>query len=92
MKKTNILILLAMMAFSLNAQIMKTITWDGQERQYLEYVPTSYSDAEATPVLFMLHGMGDDINNFFTATNIQNVAEEQLCNPFFLITEFRRLM
>lgn len=77
MKKTFILILLAMMAFSLNAQTMKTITWDGQERQYLEYVPSSYSDAEATPVLFMLHGMGDDINNFFTATRIQNVAEEQ---------------
>ena len=65
------------MAFTLNAQTTKTITWDGQERQYLEYVPTSYSEAVAAPVLFMLHGMGDDINNFFQATQIRNVAEEQ---------------
>ena len=77
MKKTFTLLFLAFMALALNAQTMKTITWDGQQRQYLEYVPTSYSNAEATPVLFMLHGMGDEINNFFQATRIQNVAEEQ---------------
>ena len=65
------------MALGLNAQTMKTISWDGQQRQYLEYVPTTYSQSEATPVLFMLHGMGDDVNNFFQATRIQNVAEEQ---------------
>lgn len=77
MKKAFTLVFLAFMALALNAQTLKTITWDGVERQYLEYVPTSYSDAEATPVLFMLHGMGDDIDNFFAATRIQNVAEEQ---------------
>ena len=65
------------MALALNAQTLKTITWDGQERQYLEYVPTTYSQAQPTPVMFMLHGMGDDIDNFFQATRIQNVAEEQ---------------
>ena len=77
MKKAFTLFLLAALAFSLNAQTLKTMTWDGQERQYLEYVPSSYSDSEAVPVLFMLHGRGDDINNFFQATRIQNVAEEQ---------------
>ena len=77
MKKAFTLFFLAIMAFTLNAQTTKTITWDGQERQYLEYVPTSYSEAVAAPVLFMLHGMGDDINNFFQATQIRNVAEEQ---------------
>ena len=77
MKKAFILFLFATMALGLNAQTMKTISWDGQQRQYLEYVPTSYSQSEATPVLFMLHGMGDDVNNFFQATRIQNVAEEQ---------------
>ena len=77
MKKAFTLFFFAIMAFTLNAQTTKTITWDGQERQYLEYVPTSYSEAEAAPVLFMLHGMGDDINNFFQATQIRNVAEEQ---------------
>ena len=65
------------MALALNAQTMKTITWDGQERQYIEYVPSSYSEAASAPVLFMLHGMGDQISNFFQATQIKNVAEEQ---------------
>lgn len=65
------------MAFTLNAQSLKTLIWGGQERQYLEYVPTTYSVGTPAPVLFMLHGMGDDVNNFFTATRIQNVAEEQ---------------
>ena len=77
MKKAFTLFFFTIFAFALNAQTTKTITWDGEERQYLEYVPTAYSDAEAAPVLFMLHGMGDDADNFFAATRIQNVAEEQ---------------
>ena len=77
MKKTFTLFFLAIMALGLNAQTMKTINWDGQERQYLEYVPSTYTAEQAAPVLFMLHGMGDDMNNFFQATLIRNVAEEQ---------------
>ena len=77
MKKAFTLLCLAFMAFTLNAQTMKTITWDGQERQYLEYAPTTLTSAQPTPVLFMLHGMGDDASNFFQATRIQNVAEQQ---------------
>ena len=77
MKKAFTLFFFALLALTLNAQTMKTITWDDQERQYLEYVPASYSEAEAAPVLFMLHGMGDDINNFFQATQIKNVADQQ---------------
>ena len=77
MRKTLLFIALALTTFAAHAQTTKTITWDGQERQYIEYVPTSYSAAQTAPVLFMLHGMGDDINNFFQATQIRNVAEEQ---------------
>lgn len=77
MKKAFTLFFLAIMAFALNAQTTKTITWDGQERQYLEYVPSTYSTAQAAPVLFMLHGMGDTMDNFFLATQIQRVAEIQ---------------
>jgi len=77
MRKTFTLFILAIMAFGLNAQTTKTITWDGQERQYIEYVPTSYSAAQTAPVLFMLHGMGDTMDNFFQATQIKNVADQQ---------------
>ena len=66
-----------MMAFSLNAQTTKTITWDGQERQYVEYVPSTYSETEPAPVLFMLHGLGDQANSFFMATQIKSVADQK---------------
>ena len=65
------------MAFTLNAQNMKTLTWGGQERQYLEYVPTTYSAETPAPVLFILHGLGDDATNFFNATDVRTVAEQR---------------
>ena len=77
MKKTFILFLFATMALALNAQTTKTITWDGVERQYIEYVPSSYSASQPAAVMFLLHGMGDTMNNMFQATQIQRVAEEQ---------------
>ena len=76
MKRTLLLLCLALMAFTLNAQNMKTLTWGGQERQYLEYVPTTYSAETPAPVLFMLHGLGDDATNFFNATDVRAVAEQ----------------
>ncbi len=77
MKKAFILFVLAFVSLGLNAQTMKTITWGGQQRQYLEYLPSTYSETTPAPVLFMLHGMGDQVNNFFQATQIKNVAEEK---------------
>ena len=77
MKKSLTLLLLAFMAFALNAQTLKTLTWDGQQREYLEYIPASYSAETPAPVLFMLHGMGDDVNNFFSATHFTDIAEEK---------------
>lgn len=75
MKKIFILFLLVSMAFSLNAQEMKTLTWGGQERQYVQYVPETAS-AES-PILFMLHGLGDEALSFFHSTGIQSVADQK---------------
>lgn len=77
MKKTFILLSLALMAFSLNAQTLKTFTWGNQTREYLEYIPSSYTDEQPAPVLFMLHGLGDDVENFFDATRIRMIAEQK---------------
>ena len=77
MKKLFTFCFLAVMAFSLNAQTLKTLTWAGQQRQYLEYVPTTYSAETPAPVLFMLHGLGDDATNFFNATDVKAVAEQR---------------
>ena len=77
MKKAFTLIFVALMAFSLNAQTLKTLTWAGHERQYLEYVPSTYSEDTPAPVLFMLHGLGDEATNFFNATNIRTMADQK---------------
>lgn len=77
MKKTFILLCLAIMALSLNAQTLKTLAWGGQTREYLEYIPSGYSDDQPAPVLFMLHGLGDQANDFFNATNIRVMAEQK---------------
>ena len=77
MKKAFFLYLFAAIALSLNAQTMKTITWSGQQREYLEFVTTTYSNDTPAPVLFMLHGMGDQANDFFQATQIQSIAEQK---------------
>jgi len=77
MKKAFTLFILAVMALGLNAQTIKTLTWDGQERQYIEYVPTTYSATQPAAVMFLLHGMGDTMDNMFQATQIQRVAEDQ---------------
>ena len=68
---------MALMAFTLNAQTMKTLTWANQERQYLEYVPSNYSEGTPTPVLFMLHGLGDNATDFFNGTSIRSMAESK---------------
>jgi len=77
MKKAFTLFILAVMALGLNAQTTKTLTWGGQERQYIEYVPTTYSATQPAAVMFLLHGMGDTMDNMFQATQIQRVAEDQ---------------
>lgn len=77
MKKTFILACLAIMALTSNAQTLKNLNWGGRERQYLEYVPSTYTEGTPTPVMFMLHGLGDEATNFYEATNIETMAEQK---------------
>lgn len=37
---------------------------NGISRQYKQYVPSSYDGTTAVPVVFCLHGLGDNMNNF----------------------------
>ncbi len=52
------------------AQI-QTIEWQGMQRQYLVKTPENY---ESLPVLFFLHGLGDNINHVNSEHNFQQVA------------------
>jgi poly(3-hydroxybutyrate) depolymerase len=75
MKKIYTLLALVAFLFSVQAQTTKTMTYGGTTRQYLEYVPSSYNGGPA-PVLFVLHGLGDDMNNMFTGTGFKQVADQ----------------
>lgn len=77
MKKLIFTLLLGFIIMTLRAQqpVEKTLVWDGLERHYLEYVPTSYSSGNAAPVMFCLHDMGDHAADAFNAINPIDFAE-----------------
>lgn len=56
---------IAFCAITLIAQTSKTMEFDGLTRKYLEYVPSSYDGSEAFPIVLCLHGLGDNMNNFY---------------------------
>ncbi|MDD2385654.1 MAG: T9SS type A sorting domain-containing protein [Bacteroidales bacterium] len=65
MKKLALITILAAITGLIMAQqTTRTLTWDEIEREYLEYVPTSYSESNPAPVVFCLHGLGDNMTNF----------------------------
>lgn len=76
MKKIFTLFIIFTLIFSLQAQTTKTINWGGTDRQYLEYVPSSYNPSTPAPVLFVLHGLGDDMSNMFSATGFRSIANQ----------------
>jgi polyhydroxybutyrate depolymerase len=45
-------------------QETRTLTWDGTAREYIEYVPSIYNAESPAPVVFCLHGLGDNMTNF----------------------------
>lgn len=58
-------LLLSILTFGSFAQhTTHSFTWDGLTREYIKYVPASYDGTTAVPVVFCLHGLGDNMNNF----------------------------
>lgn len=74
MKKLFAFLLAVISSFSINAQTTKTMMWGGVEREYLEYVPSSYQAGTPAPVLFVFHGLGDDMSNMFNGTGFKAIA------------------
>jgi len=59
-------LLFTLITASFTAQLT-TNSWNfgGLNRQYLTYVPASYNGTTPVPVVFCLHGLGDNMNNFY---------------------------
>jgi polyhydroxybutyrate depolymerase len=71
-------LIFAVIAIAMFAQTQtpRTLTWDGTERDYLEYVPASYNPENPAPVVFCLHGLGDNMTNF-TGVGFHQVADQK---------------
>jgi polyhydroxybutyrate depolymerase len=63
--KSRILIISLIISVNLFSQTSKTMQFDGLTRKYIEYVPSTYNGTEAVPVVLCLHGLGDNMNNFY---------------------------
>ena len=73
MKTRNLLLVIFLILFYIGncvAQI-QTIEWQGRQRQYLVKTPSDY---ESLPVMFFLHGLGDNITHANSEYNFQQVA------------------
>lgn len=74
MKKIFTIVTLALCTLTLSAQhVARTMDFEGTSRKYMEYIPTSSPDG-SMPVIFLLHGLGDDCSNFASAIGFQRVA------------------
>lgn len=63
MKKIFTIVALALCTFALSAQnVERTMEFEGTTRKYVEHIPSTPNGS--MPVLFQLHGLGDDCNNF----------------------------
>ena len=71
--KISLLCTLLMLAAPLFSQV-QTFEWQGTQRQYLIKLPTV--DRETTPILFFLHGLGDNITRLDNEFHFQQIADE----------------
>lgn len=74
MKKLFTLLFSILTIGSFAQQTTHSFTWDGLTRQYIKYVPAMYDGSTAVPVVFCLHGLGDNMNNF-TGIGMNYVAD-----------------
>ncbi len=60
---------------SIAADLDKTITVDGLERQYIVHLPTGYSNSGKWPVIFALHGGGGNAKNTVSFYHLNGLAD-----------------
>ena len=53
----------------------ETLTVDGNLREYMVYVPASYSGDTARPLLFNFHGGAGDIESQVAISDMRSMAE-----------------
>ncbi len=64
LKITVLFVFVAFLFIYLPSQTVKFLTFDGIQRKYLEYVPSSTQPNEFFALVLCLHGLGDNIDHF----------------------------
>lgn len=72
-KKILILILCHVITLALFAQ-KQSITWQDLDREYIVSVPEQWDGERALPMIFMLHGLGGNIDEYVEMLNIQQYS------------------
>jgi len=58
-------------------QTIQTITHNNEEREYLIYVPKTYTGTSEVPLLFNFHGFTGNVNSYINKADMRSVAEEE---------------
>jgi polyhydroxybutyrate depolymerase len=75
MKKTLLLLLTLLLFFATTSKAqVQHFAWQGAQRDYLVRTPSEYN--ETMPVLFFLHGLGDNITRLDNEFHFQQVADD----------------
>lgn len=69
--------LLITSVYSQNNPIVKKVTFEGDAREYLLYIPKKLSNKKSVPLLICLHGYGDSAYMFMYNTKFNNIAERE---------------
>jgi len=98
MKKISIIIILALclpiVVFAQRGKVFETRTLRSQilnmERRYAIYLPAGYDESDQSyPVLYLLHGSGDDQTGWVQFGQVQNIADrviaEGLAGPMIIV-------
>lgn len=58
-------------------QTTRELIWDSKTREYIECMPTTYNSESPIPVMFCLHGLGDNMQNFHTVLQLNQWSESK---------------
>jgi len=78
MKKLIILFLLPFILFA-QQQSDRTLFYDGNNREYILYVPENYDDINSLPVLFNFHGGNGLASDWLSMSDMRSLADTAGC-------------
>ncbi len=74
---TSLLLILGACGDDMSQTSMHTLVVDGQEREFIVYVPAQVRDMDRAPVVFMFHGTGGDGEKFYAISQWREKADAE---------------